>query len=103
MNAFALRIEDTIQFNTSVNEHVEGVVLNIDVLRLPADIPADSTDYIIGHFTYFGNGSDNFLAAAVRRRYIGRRLRCDRSVLYYDGRWSSGILSVLQSIHGSEI
>ncbi|MCJ1347528.1 hypothetical protein MMC31_005753 [Peltigera leucophlebia] len=58
VNAFALRIGDIIHLNTPVNGHVEGVVLKIDVHRLPADKPADPTDYIIGHCMYFGNGSD---------------------------------------------
>lgn len=58
VNAFTLRIGDIIHLNTPVNGHVEGVVLQIDVLRLPADEPAYPTDYIIGHCMYFGNGSD---------------------------------------------
>lgn len=45
MNAFTLRIGDIIHLNIPVNGHVEGVVLQIDVLRLPADEPADPTDY----------------------------------------------------------
>lgn len=58
VDAFTLRIGDIIHLNIPVNGHVEGVVLQIDVLRLPADEPADPTDYIICHRIYFGNGSD---------------------------------------------
>lgn len=68
-NAFALQIGDTIHLNTAVNGYVEGVVLKIDVLRLPADIPADPTDYIVGHCMYFGNGSDTCLMAAAAALY----------------------------------
>lgn len=60
--------------------------LKIDVLRLPADIPADPTDYLIGRCMYFGNGSDTLLTAAGRLRYMGRRIRCGWSVPYYDER-----------------
>lgn len=58
VNAFSLRIGDTVHFNTPVNGHVEGIFLFFDVLRLPADEPADPTDYITSHCMYFGNGSD---------------------------------------------
>ena len=58
VNSFTLRIGDTIHLNTPVNGHIEGVILKIDVLRLPQDEPADPTEYIVGHCTYFGNGSD---------------------------------------------
>lgn len=58
MDAFTLRIGDIIHLNTPVNGHVEGVVLKIDVLRLPTDEPADPTAYIIGHCVYFGNGAE---------------------------------------------
>lgn len=58
VNSFSLRIGDTIHLNTPVNGHIEGTILKIDVLRLPQDEPADSTEYIVGHCAYFGNGSE---------------------------------------------
>ena len=57
-DSFTLRIGDAIHLNTPVNGHVEGIVLKLDVLRIPTDEPAHPTDYIIGHCVYFGNGSD---------------------------------------------
>lgn len=58
MNTFALRTGDFTHLVTSINGHVEEIVVKIDVLRLSADEPADPTCYIIGHCLYFGNGSD---------------------------------------------
>lgn len=52
------RIGDLVFMDTPFNGRCEGVLIKLDVLRIPADDSADLVDYIIGHFTYFGNGAD---------------------------------------------
>ena len=58
IHALELRIGDIIHLNTPYNGHIEAAVVNIEVLRLPTDEPADPDRYIVGHYVYFGNGSD---------------------------------------------
>ena len=45
--------------DTPYNGHCEGITMKTDVLRLsPGGRPADESEYVVGTFAYFGNGSD---------------------------------------------
>ncbi|KAL8839278.1 MAG: hypothetical protein Q9170_001795 [Blastenia crenularia] len=57
-NTFRIRPMDVVTMDTAFNGHCEGVVINIDVLRLPKDEPADEANYVVGQYSYFGNGGD---------------------------------------------
>ena len=55
-----LRVGDSVFMDTPYNGHCEGITMKIDVRRLsPGGGPtADDTEYVVGTWTYFGNGSD---------------------------------------------
>ncbi|CAF9931446.1 MAG: hypothetical protein HETSPECPRED_007872 [Heterodermia speciosa] len=63
LDATELRVGDLIFMDTPYNGHCEGIMAKIDVLRLsPGGRPADATEYVLGTFVYFGNGSDTLFS-----------------------------------------
>ena len=53
-----VRMLDYIYMDTPFTGRCEGSLVKVDVLEIPVDEPADKTQYVIGKFVYFGNGSD---------------------------------------------
>lgn len=54
-------IYDFIFMDTPFNGRCEGVLMKVDVLRVPTDEPAGEIQYVVGSFSYFGNGADTLL------------------------------------------
>ena len=53
-----LPVGDPIYMDTPYNGRCDGVLMKVEVLRIPSDEPADDVTYAIGIFGYFGNGRD---------------------------------------------
>ncbi|MCJ1271627.1 hypothetical protein MMC22_011531 [Lobaria immixta] len=52
------QVGEFVFMDTPYNGRCEGVLMKSFCRRLPADEPADNVEYVVGSFTYFGNGGD---------------------------------------------
>ena len=52
------QIIDLVFVNTPFNERCKGVMVKVDVLRIPADAAADDVRYVSDFLSYFDNGTD---------------------------------------------
>lgn len=53
-----LHVGEFIYMDTPYNGRCEGILVKVDVLQFPSDIPGNDVEYVIGAFGYFGNGAD---------------------------------------------
>ena len=58
LNISQLQIGESICMDTPYNGRCEGILMKVDVLRMPSDETTDDTEYVTGAFGYFGNGAD---------------------------------------------
>ena len=58
MDVTQLQTMDFVYMDTPFNGCIKGTLIKIDILRLPADKPANNDLYLIGIFSYFGNEAD---------------------------------------------
>ena len=69
-----LQIGSFIHIDTPFNGRCEGILIKVEVRRIPTDEPADNMDYVVGAYGYFGNGADILVDGCGGGRGLGFRL-----------------------------
>ncbi|KAL9113804.1 MAG: hypothetical protein Q9187_007572 [Circinaria calcarea] len=52
------QVGNLIHIDTPLNGRCEGILVKVEVRRIPTGEPADDMEYVVGAFGYIGNGAD---------------------------------------------